>query len=104
MAAKFSAVLNRRYDQEPLEDERSKGWAIAVFGPLMGEGIYSQEGTHVAEFLLLPLYALLMSLSAFVRAQYHAKQGKITIRGQVFFGVYCLCKFHFIILILTSLS
>ena len=92
MAAKFSEVLNRRYAQEPLEDERSKGWAIAVFGPLMG-GIYSREGIHVAEFLLLPLYALLMSLSAFVRAQYHAKQGKITIRGQVFFGVYCLCKF-----------
>lgn len=94
MAAKFSEVLNRRYAQEPLEDEKSKGWAIAVFGPLMG-GIaeYSRERIHVAEFLLLPLYALLMSLTAFVRAQYHAKQGKITILGQVFFGVYCLCKF-----------
>ena len=93
LAAKVSELLHRRYAKEIIE---AKKWNIMENIWYMAIGLQKEA----LEYLVLPTYAFIMTVTAFVRANFHAKRGNMTVFGQFFQGLYfsCECFAHTIIM------
>ena len=90
MAAKVNELLHRRYAQETIEVE------VLDFKAFVEHVVWTKTigiQKEAFEYLLLPFYALVMTVTAFVRANFHAKRGNMTVFGQIYLGLYFLCKF-----------